>query len=68
MPSEINIATGENIGAFKYIIVNTGSLIQVMITLDRNVAIVSADYYDLLKAFYQQMIDKQNEKIVLKKI
>lgn len=68
MPSEINIATGENIGAFKYIIVNTGRLIQVMITLDRNVAIVSADYYDILKAFYQQMIDKQNEKIVLKKI
>jgi len=68
MPTQMNIATGENIGAFKYIIVNTGNLIQVMITLDRNVAIVSADYYDILKAFYQQMIDKQNEKIVLKKI
>jgi hypothetical protein len=29
---------------------------------------VSADYYEILKDFYQKMIDKQNEKIILTKI
>lgn len=68
LPAPINIATGENMGTFKYVTGTTGNKVQISITLDINTAIVSADYYDVLKAFYQQMIDKQNEKIVLKKI
>ncbi|WP_310556631.1 DUF3857 domain-containing protein [Flavobacterium sp.] len=68
LPAPINIATGENIGSFKYVTGTTGNKVQISITLDINTAIVSEDYYDVLKAFYQQMIDKQNEKIVLKKI
>ena len=68
MPKPLNIATGENVGAFKYMIVNAGNVIQIVITKDINVSIVQADFYPVLKDFYQQMIDKQNEKIVLKKI
>ncbi len=67
MPAAINLVTGENIGAFKYIIGNTGNKIQIQIVNDINVPIVQADYYDVLKEFFQKMIDKQNEKIVLKK-
>jgi hypothetical protein len=68
MPKAINIATGENVGAFKYIIANSQNSIQIAITKDINSAIVPADFYEVLKDFYQQMIDKQNEKIVLRKI
>lgn len=68
MPQPINIATGENVGAFKYIIANTGSSIQIVITKDINAPIVQADFYPVLKDFFQQMTDKENEKIVLKKI
>ncbi|MBA4277597.1 DUF3857 domain-containing protein [Flavobacterium sp.] len=68
LPKAINIATGENVGAFKYIIANSINTIQIAITKDINSAIVPADFYEVLKDFYQQMIDKQNEKIVLKKI
>lgn len=68
MPATMNIATGENIGTFKYIIGNVGNKIQIMMTLDSNTVIVPVDFYSILKDFYQQMIDKQNEKIVLKKI
>jgi len=68
MPVPINIATGDDIGTFKFIIVNTDNKIQVSITSAINTAIVTSDYYPVLKGFYQQMIDKQNEKIVLKKI
>ncbi|MDD5152153.1 MAG: transglutaminase-like domain-containing protein, partial [Flavobacterium sp.] len=68
MPQPMNIATGENLGSFRYIIGNTGNTIQVSVTTTINTAIVSSDYYDVLKDFYQQMIDKQNEKIILKRI
>lgn len=68
MPTMMNIATGDDLGAFKYIIGNTGNKIQISITADLNAAIVTADYYEVLKDFFQKMIDKQNEKIVLKKV
>jgi transglutaminase-like putative cysteine protease len=68
LPASMNIATGDNIGTFKYVIGATGNKIQISITSDINTAIVSADYYPMLKEFFQKMIDKQNEKIVLKKV
>ncbi len=68
LPQSLNIATGNDVGAFKYFISNTGNTIQVSITTDIKSAIVLPDFYDVLKDFFQQMIDKQNEKIVLKKV
>lgn len=68
LPAPINLITGEdNIGKFKYMIENTENKIQIVIITDINTAIVSTDYYEVLKDFFQKMIDKQNEKIVLKK-
>ena len=67
MPKPLNLSTGDNIGMFRYNISATENKIQVQITTDINEAIVSSDYYDALKDFYKQMIDKQNEKIVLVK-
>ncbi|WP_281336616.1 transglutaminase domain-containing protein [Flavobacterium eburneipallidum] len=68
MPVGINIGTGENVGSFKYMIANSANSIQIVINKDINTAIVQADFYPVLKDFYKQIIDKQNEKIVLKKI
>ena len=68
MPAAVNIATGENIGTFKFMTANTENKIQIGITSTINTAIVPSNFYPILKDFYQQMIDKQNEKIVLKKI
>jgi hypothetical protein len=68
MPASINIATGNDIGSFKLIMVNTDNKIQATITSTINAAIVPSDFYPVMKGFYQQMIDKENEKIVLKKI
>jgi transglutaminase-like putative cysteine protease len=68
MPEPINIGTGENLGTFKYIIGNSGNTIQVSITTTINTALLAPDYYEILKGFYQQIIDKQNEKIILSRI
>lgn len=67
LPTAMNLITGDDLGTFKYIIANSGNKIQIAITTDINTAIVPSDYYEVLKDFFQKMVDKQNEKIVLKK-
>jgi basic membrane lipoprotein Med (substrate-binding protein (PBP1-ABC) superfamily) len=67
LPTIMNIATGDDIGTFKYMIGATENKIQITITFAMNVAIVPSDYYEVIKDFYQKIIDKQNEKIVLVK-
>jgi hypothetical protein len=58
----------ENLGDFKFLITKSENMIQLVITHQINSSIVTADYYSMLKEFYQKMIEKQNEKIVLKKV
>ncbi|TDD76268.1 DUF3857 domain-containing protein [Flavobacterium caseinilyticum] len=68
IPKSIKIATEDNVILF---LINTqveGNKIQIIITKEINASILSAEYYDDLKSFFQKIIDKQNEKIVLKKI
>ena len=58
----------ENICSFKYIIQANGNQIQLSITQDVYVPIVNPNDYQALKEFYKKIIEKQNEKIILKKI
>ena len=67
MPKSINITSGDNVAFFKYSIVNEENNINVLVTSSINEAIVPADFYDILKDFYRQVVDKQNEKIILVK-
>jgi hypothetical protein len=67
MPEKINIAIEDNLGSFSFLIGQTGSKIQIVSNFHVNSAIFSADYYESLKAFYNQVYLKMNEKIVLKK-
>jgi hypothetical protein len=68
IPKPLKISTGENVGLFTFNIFSDGNKIQVQVIREINTAIVSAEYYGVLKDFHQKMIDKLNEKIVLKKI
>jgi len=68
VPQPINLATENKIGTFKYNIANNGNKIQISIASNINLAIVGPEYYITIKDYFQKMIDKENEKIVLKKI
>ena len=68
MPKPVTMVTGDDLGSFKYMIANTDNKIQVNIIFEISTAIVGPDYYDVIKDFYQKVVDKQNEKIILKKI
>lgn len=67
LPQSANMSTGDGIGAFKFISAANGKGIQVSFNATLGHAVVPADYYEVLKEFFQKMVDKQNEKIVLKK-
>ena len=68
LPEQSSIATGEGIGSFKYIIGESNNKIQVSMNLDLNHSIVAPKYYDVVKYFFQTFVDKQNEKIVFRKM
>jgi len=68
LPQPKAVALPENLGSFKYNITNNGKQIQLLFIQDINQAIISNEYYDVLKSFYKEIVDKQTEKIVLKKL
>jgi hypothetical protein len=68
MPKPIKLQTGGSVISFTFNCVTTVNTIQVAITKDVNTELVDSSSYPILKDFFRQMIDKQNEKIVLRKI
>ena len=68
IPAPIALGTAGNIGSFKFNITSNDKQVQIASSLDINQSIVSPDDYETLKVFYKQVIEKQNEKIVLKRI
>jgi transglutaminase-like putative cysteine protease len=67
LPASAAIGMEENIGTFRYTLQQQGNTIQMMVLSSMNYGVVPADYYDTLKNFYQKMVEKQGEKVVLKK-
>jgi len=67
LPKSIAIAMPNKYGSFNYSISNENSQIQLIVALDIATSIISAEDYYTLKEFFKVVIDKENEKIVLKK-
>jgi hypothetical protein len=68
LPKSIAIAMPNKYGSFNYTISNENSQIQLVVALDIATSIISAEDYDMLKEFFKVAIDKEMEKVVLKKI
>lgn len=67
IPQSAAVNMEENIGSFRYSMQPQGKGVQVMMSMDINYPVIPATYYETLKSFFQKMIEKQSEKIVLKK-
>jgi hypothetical protein len=68
LPKPMALAMANDYGIFNYTVTNTGNRIQLLVTLDLKTSIIPAEDYLTLKEFFKTAIEKQNEKIVLKKI
>ena len=68
LPTPAAVSMEDNLGNFRFNISASGKQIQISSLFEINTAIVGPDDYETLQRFYKAMIDKQNEKIVLKRI
>lgn len=68
LPKSEGFAITENMASFRYVMNQSGNKIQVMIQEELNAPIISSEHYEDLKNYYQKVVDKHNEKIVLKRI
>jgi transglutaminase-like putative cysteine protease len=68
LPKSTQLNMEDNLGSFKFISNAAGNKIQLSISHQINSPIVSSEYYSMLKEYYQSMIAKETEKIVLKKV
>ncbi|CAM4336424.1 DUF3857 domain-containing protein [Flavobacterium terrigena] len=67
MPEKINITTEDNLASFSFLTGNMGNKVQIVSNFYINSALISSEYYDSLKGFFNHVYLKMNEKIVLKK-
>ncbi|TSE09956.1 transglutaminase [Aquimarina algiphila] len=68
MPKAGGFKMPENVGAFSFKSNVSNGTIQVIVNETVNTPFLNAEYYSVLKQFYNQLIEKENEQIVLKKI
>ena len=68
VPEPLTIALPDRQGTFTYTSLTQNNSLVVQIKLERNVAMISPEFYPALKEFYSQVVKKSNEKIVLKKV
>lgn len=68
LPEPIAIAMEDDLGMFKFIAAVNQNMLQLVVTHQINAAIIPAEYYTMLQGYYKGMVDKVNEKIVLKRI
>lgn len=68
LPESKIISLPDDLGMFKYTIKNNGSSVNLSSSLTFNSSIISPEYYDTLKEFYRQLVEKETEKVVLSKI
>jgi hypothetical protein len=68
LPKSASFAMANNYGSFNMSTSNTDTQIQVVVNFIINASIIPSEDYDTLKEFFKVVIDKQKEKVVLKKI
>ncbi len=67
LPESKIISLPDDLGTFKYTVKNNGSTVNLSTSVSFNSSIIAPQYYDTLKEFYRQLVEKETEKVVLSK-
>ncbi|MFD2908190.1 DUF3857 domain-containing protein [Flavobacterium ardleyense] len=67
IPESESLSFNDNLLAHKYIFKSDGKSVKLMLQDEVNVSILSADNYQNLKEYFQKKVEKQSDKIILKK-
>ena len=66
-PEALNLNMNQNMVSFRYSVSENLGTIQISCIVEVNSPIIESDYYPHLKELFNQIVLKQNEKIVLVK-
>ena len=67
IPDDVAFALPDNLGKFIYKSTFNNGLIQIVVNTTLNDGVIAPQYYSYLKQFYNQIVEKENESVVLKK-
>ncbi len=67
IPETKAIALPDELGVFKYQVTGQGNKIKVVSLVQFNTSVITPSYYESLKEFFKELVEKQSEKIVLVK-
>ncbi len=67
LPEPISMVLPENLGKFTYNISTVQDKISVRVEIEMNTPVFPPQYYQNLKEFYRQVVEKESEKIILAK-
>lgn len=68
LPEPKAVSLPDNLGYFKYNVQESNGRIQVIVTTQISTSIVTPDYYETLKMYISQLIEKESEQVVLSKV
>lgn len=68
LPDPKVVKLPDNIGSFSYRIQKNEKVIQLIVQTTINYSLIPAEYYNYIKEFYNLMIEKEGEQVVLKKV
>lgn len=68
IPESKAISLPEGMGLFKINVAKKENQVQLMLNRDFNAPIVSAEYYEALKQFFDIMVKSETDKVILKKV
>ncbi|QSS97128.1 DUF3857 domain-containing protein [Psychroflexus sp. ALD_RP9] len=68
VPEKKVIGLPNQIGTYQYLVMASGTKIQLTVIFNINASILPSEYYESLKELYQTIVDQENEKIVLSKV
>ncbi|WP_424002183.1 transglutaminase domain-containing protein [Maribacter sp. IgM3_T14_3] len=68
LPENLAIGLPEGRGIYNFIMKENGNIIQLVSSYEIKYAMFSPNYYTAVKEFYNQIVQKQSEKIILTKI
>ncbi|MEN3324642.1 DUF3857 domain-containing protein [Mariniflexile soesokkakense] len=68
IPEPFALGLPDNLGSYKYNIIERGSTIQLIVEAEINQPVISSLYYDALKAYFSKIIELEGGQIVLTKV
>jgi len=67
-PSPKAVSMPDEIAMFKYNIQKSDKQIQLMVSMDINTSMVSSEYYEALKKFFDEVVKAETDRVILKKV